>query len=117
MRYFHYRRFAKTRRVDTDRIVQPNLSITPSQMAQMVAEGRAVSAMAMSEIQNDSEFIDELPVDRMRGMDIADAWNASLDAQDKLINAHRRAQSDAEYDEQRAAKSTPDPDINTDTNG
>jgi len=78
--------FAKPRRKEDETVVQNDLSYTPSQMYDMMERGIPISPQNV----NPDNFFDgvpitegtfDLPIDRLRGVDIADCWNATVDAQ------------------------------------
>lgn len=82
---------ANCHRKSFEPLVQRGLAVTPAQMADMAAHGVAVSS------QNAASFSDgqinpswDMPIERLRGIDMADAWNASKDAQAKIRKAHSK---------------------------
>lgn len=69
-------------------VVQPNLAITPSRMAELVDEGIPVSSSFMSGfftdgVENPSW---DLPIDQRRGVDVAEVWNAQRDARNNITS-------------------------------
>lgn len=84
MRNISPKHFARPRRRECESIVQSNLSYTPSQMMEMNEKGIAISNQSV----NPEMFFDgvseglsfELPIDRLRGVDVADCWQASTTA-------------------------------------
>ena len=82
------KKFSAPRRREDESPVQNDLAYTPSEMLQMAEQGIAVSAQNLAS----TDFFDgvpfgqgsfELPVDRMRGVDIADCWQASTSVKKK----------------------------------
>lgn len=67
------------------------LAVSPAEIRELTNRGIPVNS------QNASMYIEgttsqgsfELPIDELRGADIVDAWNASRDAENKLVSAHR----------------------------
>lgn len=76
-------RYARPRRQSYENVVQNDLAVTPSMMMQAAERGVAITAANLS----DSQFFDgvpmseqqsfNLPIDRLRGIDVADCWQAS----------------------------------------
>lgn len=74
--------------------VQPGLAMTPAQIQRATELGLPVSSASLSS----DVFFDgydgtgdiPLSVDMMRGVDIVDTWNASHDAKQKLMQAHKQ---------------------------
>lgn len=68
-----------------------NLAVTPSEIKELTNRGIPVNST------NASMFLEGttsqggfgLSADEVRGADIADVWNASRDAQERLIKAHK----------------------------
>lgn len=69
-------------------VVQPNLAITPSRMAELVDEGIPVSSSLMSGFFNDGVENPswDLPIDQRRGVDVAEVWNAQRDARNNITS-------------------------------
>lgn len=85
-----YRVFGRSYSPSThcDIIVQPNLAITPSRMAELVDQGIPVSSsiisgMAFDGVNNPSW---DLPIDQKRGVDVAEVWQAQRSAR-KIITS------------------------------
>lgn len=79
MRNINVKHFSKPRRKEGENIVQNDLSYTPSQMMEMAERGIAVSNQSVAAENffdgvpvGESTF--ELPLDQMRGVDVADCW-------------------------------------------
>lgn len=68
-----------------------NLSTTPADIRRLVAQGIPVSSSNASSFCDGVAGVGALPlaIDERRGVDIVDAWNASRDAQSKLVSAHK----------------------------
>lgn len=80
--------YAKVRRTASERVVQNNLAYTPAQMQQMVEHGVPVTTHNL----NPDLFFDgvpinqgtfDLPLDRLRGVDVADCWQADCSVKKK----------------------------------
>ena len=79
------------KRLPHEPVVQPNLAMTPAQVAEMAAAGKPVSSTSVGTYYDGTPNPSfDLPIDQKRGCDIADAWNASVEAQDKLNDMKRR---------------------------
>lgn len=87
-------RFHKVCHVTDDNAFQKtqnNLAVTPSEIKELTNRGIPVNTT------NASMFIEGtssqggfcLAADEIRGADIADVWNASRDAQERLVKAHK----------------------------
>lgn len=74
-------------------LVAQGLSVTPSEVASLTERGLSVSSNGHL---SSSEGVPDpvLTLENCRGVDIADAWNASQTAKANLVKAHRR---DKEY--------------------
>lgn len=88
MRNINVKKFAKPRRNDHEKIVQNDLAYTPSQMMELMERGIPVSNQTV----NPEMFFDgvsvkestfELPLDRLRGVDVADCWQAEQSVKKK----------------------------------
>lgn len=89
MKNINFKHFSRPRRREGESMVQNDLSYTPSQMMEMSEKGIAVSAQNV----NPDNFYDgdtnpsfELGIDRLRGVDIADCWNAEQSIKKKAKN-------------------------------
>ncbi|UPW41258.1 hypothetical protein [Sigmofec virus UA08Rod_4686] len=89
--------FGKISKLGHSQSVQtlPNLAITPSRMAQLADDGIPVSSALMSVTSNDGELNPSwhIPIDQMRGVDIATVWNAQLSARENITKNVRLKQS------------------------
>jgi len=88
MRNINVKHFARPRRKEDEAVVQNNLSYTPSQMMEMAEQGIAISAQNVNPDNffdgvpvNESTF--NMPLERLRGVDVADCWQASMSAKKK----------------------------------
>lgn len=83
--------YASCKRKDFEPLVQRGLAVTPAQMATMAAHGVAISSQNAASF-NDGEIKPswDIPIERKRGIDMADVWQSSKDAQSKLRKAHAR---------------------------
>lgn len=70
--------------------VRPNLAVTPAQMLELAKGGIPVSG------PNVHNFFDgvanpsfDVPLDRQRGVDIADMWTARYETNGKLVRYHK----------------------------
>lgn len=82
MRNINVKHFSRPRRKEGENIVQNDLAYTPSQMMEMAERGIAVSNQSIAA----DNFFDgvsvaqstfELPLDQLRGIDVADCWQAN----------------------------------------
>lgn len=65
------------------------LGITPSQAMELSQSGHSISLQNFNEYQDGvAELVPDLPYEARRGVDIADAWNASESAKARLKQAH-----------------------------
>lgn len=69
-----------------------NLSMSPSQIASMTARGLAVSSSVDESLFFDGteETFAKVPIERIRGIDAAQVWEAQQTARKKMMTAHRR---------------------------
>ncbi len=67
----------------------PGLAMTPADIQECVKRGVPVSTDNVSQFVDGVESASQsLSVDEMRGVDIVDTWDASLDAKSKIAKAH-----------------------------
>lgn len=88
MRNFNVRHFSRPRRKEGEAVVQNDLAYTPSQMIDMAERGIAVNAQNQSADMffdgvPTSESTFNLPLDRLRGVDVADCWQAEQNTRKK----------------------------------
>lgn len=87
------RRFNRLNPVDTKHsancVVKEGLSMSPSDVASMTERGFAVSSQIDESLFYDGDSTDviSVPLERLRGIDIAQAWEASQDAKKKFAKA------------------------------
>lgn len=81
MRNINAKHFSRPRRHEGESVVQNDLAYTPTQMMQMAEKGIAVSNQSVSADNffdgvpvSESTF--NLPLERLRGVDVADCWQA-----------------------------------------
>lgn len=69
---------------------QNGLALTPAEMRVMASRGIPVSSTVNEALFYDGESNPSwlIPIDRVRGVDLTDVWNASMDAKKKLVKAH-----------------------------
>lgn len=80
-------RLSKCKRLENEDKVLDGQSITPAQMYSMAQQGKPISAHQLpAEYFDDGQpyQTDEIPIDRQRGIDVIDCWEASKDSQNKL---------------------------------
>lgn len=67
---------------------QENLAITPARMAEMVDNGIPVSSNVLSGNYDDGVPSPawDIPIDRKRGVDVAEVWNAQKDARKTITS-------------------------------
>lgn len=74
-------RFAKKRISLDDIPVRPNLAVTPVQMARMTEQGVAVTSQIASDFNDgDTSPSFEVPIDRVRGIDVVELWESQKTA-------------------------------------
>lgn len=79
MKNLNIKHFARPRRRVGENVVQNDLAYTPSQMMQLAEQGIAVSTMSIGAenfYDGDTNPSFELPLERLRGVDVADCWQA-----------------------------------------
>ncbi|UPW41281.1 hypothetical protein [Sigmofec virus UA08Rod_4411] len=85
-----YRTFGKVCSLSSsvDIPVIPNLSVTPSQMAEMVSHGIPVSSQILGAPMFDgvSNPSWDLPIDQRRGVDIASVWQAQRESRSNITS-------------------------------
>ena len=92
-------RLCKTRTSVDDIPVRPNLAVTPAQMAKMTEQGVAVSSQIASDFNDGETNVSfDLPVDRVRGMDIVELWESEKTARQRIkshIDANKAKYGDS----------------------
>ncbi len=71
-------------------IVPQGLAVTPTQVASMTERGVAVTAANGNLSSSEGVPDPVLLFEQRRGVDIADAWNASQDAKVQLVKGHKK---------------------------
>lgn len=91
MRNINRKHFARPRRHEGEAVVQNDLAYTPTQMMQMAEQGIAISNQSVNADMffdgvpvNESTF--NLPLERLRGVDVADCWQANESIRKKAKN-------------------------------
>lgn len=80
-------RLSNCKRLETEEKVQDNQAITPAQMYSLAQQGKPISTHQLpAEYFDDGEPFQsyDLPIDRQRGIDVIDCWNASKDSESKF---------------------------------
>lgn len=91
--YFFTRphKFATCRLKRGDVVIQPGLSITPSQMMDMAEYGIAISSqMVGSFYDGDKNPSWDIPAERVRGVDPGDLFELQGEVRRKVVAAHRK---------------------------
>lgn len=74
----------------TEDIVKPNLSMTPSEIAQLANQGIAVSTPAADQFLHDNLSGWDIPPELLRSSDRNSLWELSKDAHARIAAARRR---------------------------
>lgn len=80
-------RLSSCKRLETEDKVLDNQALTPAKMYALAQQGKPISAQQMpSEYFDDGQAYQtyDIPVDRQRGIDVIQCWEASKDSQNKL---------------------------------
>lgn len=66
------------------------LAMSPSQISEAVSRGVAVSSQINEALfyDGDSSRVIDVPLERVRGIDVAEVWERQQTAKKKLFNAH-----------------------------
>lgn len=75
------------KRLEHEEKVQDGQSVTPAQMYAMAQQGKPISAQQLpNEYFDDGDPYQtyEIPIDRQRGIDVIDCWNASKDSESRF---------------------------------
>lgn len=82
-------RFASAKRQSHEPVVGSNLAYDLSDLDYLRRQGKPISPANVEGMYYDGEtnVSADLPLDRMRGVDINDMWNAAQDAQKRLTKA------------------------------
>lgn len=86
-------KYSVCKRRPHEHIVQNNLSLTPSQIAEMTKKGIPVSTQSLQGIyETPTQGHDVDPI-YQRGVDMNDLWNAQKRVQTKVRNIKQKVQS------------------------
>lgn len=79
-------RFCRCNRKEDEPVVKPGLALTPHEMEIMHSKGVPISSSSLDQqyYDGDTSKSFDIPIDRQRGVDISDVWNASKNAKRKL---------------------------------
>lgn len=90
-----YARTCCPKRKDYETEPKSGLAYTPSDMARMHASGMPVNSANLinSFCDGDKNPSFELPIERLRGVDIAEVWEASITAKKKIDNFSKAVKS------------------------
>lgn len=89
MKNINIKHFSRPRRKEGESVVQNDLSYTPSQMMEMSEKGISVSAQNVNPdmfYDGDTNPSFELGLERLRGVDVADCWQAEQSIKKKAKN-------------------------------
>lgn len=64
--------------------VKENAAVTPAQIAELTANGMAVSSSSLLQFDDGSPNPLHFPLEQSRGVDVNDVWNASLNSKRRL---------------------------------
>lgn len=88
-------RFKSVIVTNMDEPVQSGLSLTPAEMWSLAQQGKPISAGILSDDYfddgrptNEVKFEDGVPLERRRGIDVADVWQQSMSSKKKIKNAY-----------------------------
>lgn len=72
--------------------VKQHLSMSPSEIARMSERGIPVSSQNMDSFFYDGtdDVYQSVPIERVRGVDAADVWEAQQSARKKMLSAQKR---------------------------
>lgn len=80
-------KLSNCKRKITEEKVQNNLAITPGEMYALAQQGKPITTHQLPDDyfdDGDARQTYDLPIDRIRGIDVIDCWNASKDAKSKI---------------------------------
>lgn len=91
MKNINRKHFSRPRRREGEQLVQNNLAYTPSQMMKLAENGISVTnhSFGVDDFFDGvpvSESTFNLPLDRLRGVDVADCWQAEQSIRRKAKN-------------------------------
>ena len=88
-------RFKRVVITNSDSPVQSGLSLTPAEMWHMAEQGKPITSGMLSDDyfddglpSKDLKFDDGVPLERKRGIDVADVWQQSMSAKKKIKKGH-----------------------------
>lgn len=87
---------------DGESAVQGDLAITPSRMAQLTAQGRAISAgnldafMRFDDDNDSSPMLGDIPIDYRRGVDFVTVWEHARESRSRF-REFKRAREHARH--------------------
>ena len=85
--------FAKCHRKQGEPVVQNGLAVTPSQVLQMAERGIAPTAQMNAQMIDGHTGSDwSVPLEEMRGIDIAQMWQESQEVRSKFRAAHAKGE-------------------------
>lgn len=72
-------------------VVHQGLSISPAEVARMASKGLGVSSSVPESMFYDGDISPEIsvPIERMRGIDVAQVWESSQDSKRKFATAQQ----------------------------
>lgn len=72
------------------RLPPQGLAVSPTEIMQLTSRGVAASASNAGLIYNEGSANPVMTIDMRRGVDAAEVWTASKDAQANLVKAHKK---------------------------
>lgn len=86
-------RFCRCVRKSNEPVVKPGLAVTPHEMELMHSKGIPISSSSLDQqyYDGDTSKSFEIPIDRQRGVDISDVWNASKDAKKRMSKRQKKS--------------------------
>lgn len=90
-------KLADCKRQETEEAVQNDLAITPGEMYALAQQGKPITTHQLPDDyfdDGDARQTYDMPIDRLRGIDVIDCWNASKDSKNKL-KSFTKSQRDA----------------------
>lgn len=86
--------FAQCKRKNNERVVQNDLAVTPTQMADLASKGVPIAPqnLGLGYQEGVSSLDYQPPLEHIRGIDIAELWESREQVKDKVRNAKKAAQ-------------------------
>lgn len=86
--------FAQCKRKNNERVVQNDLAVTPTQMADLASKGVPIAPqnLGLGYQEGVSNLDYQPPLEHIRGIDIAELWESREQVKDKVRNAKKAAQ-------------------------